>query len=86
MSDHGNQARPEELLSEELVQLLAPLDERERDILIFRFGLIDGEQRTLEEAGEKFNMIRERVRQIEALAMFKLRGAGNNGAFDFFFE
>lgn len=86
MFDHGDQARPEELLSEELVQFLAPLDERERDMLIFRFGLIDGEERTLEETAEKFNMSRERVRQIEARAMSKLRRVGNNGAFDFFFE
>ena len=53
--------------------LLAPLDEREREILKLRFGLDRGEPRTLEEVGEHFNLTRERIRQIEARAMTKLR-------------
>jgi DNA-binding CsgD family transcriptional regulator len=53
--------------------LLAPLDEREREILKLRFGLDRGEPRTLEEVGEHFNLTRERIRQIEARAMSKLR-------------
>ena len=61
------------LLPEEISRLLAPLDEREREILKLRFGLDRGEPRTLEEVGEHFNLTRERIRQIEARAMSKLR-------------
>jgi len=62
------------LLPEEIQRLLAPLDEREREILKLRFGLDGkGEPRTLEEVGEHFNLTRERIRQIEARAMSKLR-------------
>ena len=61
------------LLPEEISRLLAPLDEREREILKLRYGLDRGEPRTLEEVGEYFNLTRERIRQIEARAMSKLR-------------
>ena len=61
------------LLPEEISRLLAPLDEREREILKLRFGLDRGEPRTLEEVGEHFDLTRERIRQIEARAMSKLR-------------
>ncbi|HEY5025360.1 MAG TPA: sigma-70 family RNA polymerase sigma factor [Acidimicrobiales bacterium] len=61
------------LLPEEINRLLSPLDEREREILRLRFGLDRGEPRTLEEVGEHFNLTRERIRQIEARAMSKLR-------------
>ena len=61
------------LLPEEIGRLLSPLDEREREILKLRFGLDRGEPRTLEEVGEHFNLTRERIRQIEARAMSKLR-------------
>jgi RNA polymerase sigma factor (sigma-70 family) len=61
------------LLPKEIEKLLAPLDERERKILALRFGLDRGEPRTLEEVGEYFNLTRERIRQIEARAMSKLR-------------
>jgi RNA polymerase sigma factor (sigma-70 family) len=61
------------LLPDEIEKLLAPLDERERQILALRFGLDRGEPRTLEEVGEYFNLTRERIRQIEARAMSKLR-------------
>jgi RNA polymerase sigma factor (sigma-70 family) len=61
------------LLPDEIARLLAPLDEREREILKLRFGLDRGEPRTLEEVGEHFNLTRERIRQIEARAMSKLR-------------
>ena len=61
------------LLPDEIEKLLAPLDERERQILALRFGLDRGEPRTLEEVGEHFNLTRERIRQIEARAMSKLR-------------
>ena len=61
------------LLSGEVARLLDPLDEREREILRLRFGLDRGEPRTLEEVGEHFKLTRERIRQIEARAMSKLR-------------
>ncbi len=62
------------LLPEEIQRLLAPLDEREREILRLRFGLDgSGEGRTLEEVGEHFQLTRERIRQIEARAMSKWR-------------
>ena len=61
------------LLPIEIARLLAPLDDREREILKLRFGLDRGEPRTLEEVGEHFNLTRERIRQIEARAMSKLR-------------
>jgi DNA-directed RNA polymerase sigma subunit (sigma70/sigma32) len=61
------------LLPQEIAKLLGPLDEREREILRLRFGLDRGEPRTLEEVGEHFNLTRERIRQIEARAMSKLR-------------
>jgi RNA polymerase sigma factor (sigma-70 family) len=61
------------LLRDEISRLLLPLDERERQILRLRFGLDRGEPRTLEEVGEYFNLTRERIRQIEARAMSKLR-------------
>ena len=61
------------LLPAEIGRLLSPLDDREREILKLRFGLDCGEARTLEEVGEHFNLTRERIRQIEARAMSKLR-------------
>jgi RNA polymerase sigma factor (sigma-70 family) len=61
------------LLPAEIEKLLASLDERERQILVLRFGLDRGEPRTLEEVGLFFNLTRERIRQIEARAMSKLR-------------
>ncbi|MEZ5311402.1 MAG: sigma-70 family RNA polymerase sigma factor [Microthrixaceae bacterium] len=61
------------LLPEEIGRLLSPLDDREREILKLRFGLDRGEPRTLEEVGEHFALTRERIRQIEARAMSKLR-------------
>ena len=61
------------LLPDEIAKLLSPLDEREQTVLKLRFGLDRGEPRTLEEVGEHFNLTRERIRQIEARAMSKLR-------------
>jgi RNA polymerase sigma factor (sigma-70 family) len=61
------------ILPDEIARLLGPLDDREREILRLRFGLDRGEPRTLEEVGEFFNLTRERIRQIEARAMSKLR-------------
>jgi RNA polymerase sigma factor (sigma-70 family) len=61
------------LLPIEIERLLSPLDKREREILRLRFGLDRGEPRTLEEVGVRFDLTRERIRQIEARAMSKLR-------------
>ena len=61
------------LLKEQLVEVLKTLAPREAKVLKLRFGLIDGRQRTLEEVGKEFNVTRERIRQIEAKALRKLR-------------
>jgi len=61
------------LLPKEIERLLAPLAERERMILRLRFGLDRGEPQTLDQIGERFDLTRERIRQIEAAAMSKLR-------------
>lgn len=54
-------------------EVLATLTERERKVLIQRFGLLDGKPKTLEEVGIEFNVTRERIRQIEAKALRKMR-------------
>lgn len=61
------------LLKEQLGEVLATLTEREEKVLRLRFGLEDGRSRTLEEVGKEFNVTRERIRQIEAKALRKLR-------------
>ena len=61
------------LLKEQLEEVLGTLTEREQKVLILRFGLEDGRARTLEEVGKEFNVTRERIRQIEAKALRKLR-------------
>ena len=61
------------LLHEQIEDMLDTLTEREREVLHFRFGLEDGHSYTLEEVGKKFNVTRERIRQIEAKALRKLR-------------
>ena len=61
------------LLKEQLVEVLGTLTEREQKVLRLRFGLDDGRARTLEEVGTEFNVTRERIRQIEAKALRKLR-------------
>ena len=62
-----------ELLREQLNEVLHTLTPREEQVLRLRFGLEDGRQRTLEEVGQQFNITRERIRQIEAKALRKLR-------------
>ena len=62
-----------EILKEQIQETLSTLQEREREVLELRFGLIDGTSHTLEEVGKKFNVTRERIRQIEAKALRKLR-------------
>ena len=61
------------LLHEQLMDVLSTLTEREQKVLRLRFGLDDGRPRTLEEVGRQFNVTRERIRQIEAKALRKLR-------------
>jgi RNA polymerase primary sigma factor len=63
----------QELLREQVDNVLDSLSQRERDVLRLRFGLVDGRNRTLEEVGKEFNVTRERIRQIEAKALRKLR-------------
>ena len=62
-----------EILKEEIKSVLMTLQEREQEVLELRFGLIDGTCHTLEEVGKRFNVTRERIRQIEAKALRKLR-------------
>ena len=62
-----------EILKEEIKSVLLTLQEREQEVLELRFGLVDGTSHTLEEVGRKFNVTRERIRQIEAKALRKLR-------------
>ena len=61
------------MLREQLDEILDTLTERERKVLTLRFGLVDGRARTLEEVGKEFSVTRERIRQIEAKALRKLR-------------
>ena len=61
------------MLKEELNEAMESLTERERNVIKLRFGLDDGKTRTLEEVGKEFDVTRERIRQIEAKALRKLR-------------
>ncbi len=61
------------LLQEYVAHALEELNERERQVIIMRFGLDDGRVRTLEEVGSHFNVTRERIRQLETKALAKLR-------------
>ena len=61
------------MLQDQIKKLLTTLSEREQRVLVLRFGLLDGRTRTLEEVGKEFNVTRERIRQIEAKALRKLR-------------
>ncbi len=61
------------LLKEQLADVLKTLTPREEKVLSLRFGLEDGNPKTLEEVGKEFNVTRERIRQIEAKALRKLR-------------
>ena len=66
------------MLQEQLEEVLSTLSERESKVLRLRFGLDDGRARTLEEVGKEFNVTRERIRQIEAKALRKLKGRGRS--------
>ncbi len=67
------QAATATLLREQLEEVLGTLNVREQKVLLLRFGLVDGKTRTLEEVGKEFSVTRERIRQIEAKALRKLR-------------
>ena len=66
-------ATAQAMLKEQMENVLETLTDREREVLKLRFGIVDGYPRTLEEVGERFRVTRERVRQIEAKALRKLR-------------
>ncbi|HPU68415.1 MAG TPA: RNA polymerase sigma factor RpoD [Acetomicrobium flavidum] len=72
-SPNPEEATAGQLLREQLEEMLDELTEREREVLRLRFGLEDGHAHTLEEVGKRFNVTRERIRQIEAKALRKLR-------------
>ncbi|MCB1119885.1 MAG: RNA polymerase subunit sigma, partial [Chlamydiia bacterium] len=61
------------ILKDKMGEVLSTLTDRERTVLIERFGLLDGKPKTLEEVGLRFSVTRERVRQIEAKALRKMR-------------
>jgi RNA polymerase sigma factor (sigma-70 family) len=73
------QAAAVALRQEDLWNMLGSLSDRERKVLALRFGLLTGEPRTLEEVGKEFNLTRERIRQIEAKALSKLRHPSTPG-------
>ena len=73
ISPHLRKPQRLRLLKEQLMEVLDTLTEREEKVLRLRFGLDDGRARTLEEVGKEFNVTRERIRQIEAKALRKLR-------------
>jgi len=71
--EQGNRALIAELLKDQIDKTLNALTPREKRVLQLRFGLKDGRSRTLEEVGQEFSVNRERIRQIEAKALRKLR-------------
>ena len=77
--EHPEQDVSKNLLREDLEGVLATLSPRERDVLRLRYGLDDGRMKTLEEIGQIFDVTRERIRQIEAKALRKLRHPNRNG-------
>jgi RNA polymerase primary sigma factor len=61
------------MLSSAVLDAIGELNEREQEVVRLRFGLVDGQARTLEEVGKQFNVTRERIRQIESKTLAKLR-------------
>jgi RNA polymerase primary sigma factor len=75
-----------EMLKEQLEDVLETLTDREENVLRLRFGLEDGKNRTLEEVGRVFGVTRERIRQIEAKALRKLRHPSRSNKLKDFFD
>ena len=75
-----------QLLKDEINDVLSGLTEREEKVLRLRFGLYDGRTRTLEEVGREFNVTRERIRQIEAKALRKLKHPNRSKRLKDFFD
>ena len=73
LPENPSNSRRSEHLREQIEEVLQKLPERERKIIQLRYGLKDGRYRTLEEVGVEFGITRERIRQIEAVALRKLR-------------
>jgi RNA polymerase primary sigma factor len=73
-------------LQDQLARALEGLNDREREVLIMRFGLADGRMRTLEEVGAHFKVTRERIRQLETKALAKLRHPDKSGRLEGFLE
>jgi RNA polymerase primary sigma factor len=72
-AENPSEMAAQAMLKERLRQVLHTLTDRESEVLSLRFGLVDGYSRTLEEVGQKFSVTRERIRQIEAKALRKMR-------------
>jgi RNA polymerase primary sigma factor len=86
MAENPSEATSFSLLKGKLGEVLNGLNERERKILELRYGLVDGMPRTLEEVGRQFNVTRERIRQIEAKALRKLRHPTRRSKLEGFLE
>ena len=80
------QAADQTMLREHLGEILSTLSEREKRVIELRFGLIDGVPKTLEDVGKEFDVTRERIRQIEAKAIRKLRRPGKGDKVKDFLE
>ena len=76
-SDKPDETATQTMLRDKIEELLGDLTEREREVVKLRYGLVDGYPRTLEDVGQIFNVTRERIRQIEAKALRKLRQKRN---------
>ena len=75
-----DQAAAHRMMSEQINQALSTLTDREHQVLRMRFGLDDGRSQTLEEVGNQFGVTRERIRQIEAKALRKMRDPSRSSA------
>ncbi|MGH2689319.1 MAG: sigma factor-like helix-turn-helix DNA-binding protein, partial [Actinomycetota bacterium] len=81
-SDDPFDAVLQTLMADAVRRLLAPLSEREKEVVVLRFGLGNGDPLTLDQVGLRFALTRERIRQIEAKALCKLRHPASRDALD----